>query len=34
MDSSGIPQLKTPAARPGEIPDDGSFPEAHVPPVK
>jgi hypothetical protein len=34
MDSSGVPQLKTPAARPPELAQDGSFPAAHVGPVK
>ncbi len=34
MDSSGVPQLKTPAARPPEVVQDGSFPAARVGPVE
>jgi hypothetical protein len=30
MDASGVPQLKTPAARPPKVSKDGSFPAAHV----
>ncbi len=34
MDASGVPQLKTPAARPPELVQDGSAPAAHVGPVE